>query len=168
MMMRLLIFICLLIVFVNCKRGNHQVVELRNSSSENIYFLVSKNKILTSPNEVAKVRPITSGSIEDVKAQHEDKEQEKSNKQNLYRYQIERDCVETILSSESAEIFVNAISLQSIINDRYNGYFYVFIIGENDLLKYSDQEILDKKLYKHFKTLTAKDIKEDTLTLEYF
>lgn len=168
MMMRLLIFICFLIVFASCKRGNHQVVELRNLSSENIYFLISKNKVLTSPNEVAKVRPITSGSIADVKVQHEDKEQAKSIKQNLYRYQIEKDSTELILSSESSGIFVNSISIQSIINDRYNGRFYVFIITENDLLKYSDQEIINKKMYKHFKTLTAKDIEEDTLTLEYF
>lgn len=166
-MSRLLIFICFTIIFASCRRGNYQVIALRNLSSETIYFLVSENKVLTNTNEIAKVRPIISNPFSEIKVEYEDKDQAESIRHNLYRYRIERDSVGTILTSESAEIFVNAISIQSIIKDRYNGQLNIFIITENDLLKHSDQEVIDKKLYRYFKAVMAENIKEDTLTLEY-
>ncbi len=170
-MTRLLIYICSCILLMGCKRGTHQVVELRNSSSEAIYFLISQNKTLSSSNDIAKIRPVTPKSISEIQnrdVEYEDKEIAESVKQNLYKHRIERDSIEILLTSESAGIFVEAISVGSIIKDRYNGTLHIFIISENDLQKYSDQEIIDKKLYTYFKSLTAEDIKEDTLTLEYF
>lgn len=156
---------------MGCKRATHQVVELRNSSSEAIYFLISQNKTLSSSNDIAKIRPMTSKSISEIQnrdVEYEDKEIAESVKQNLYKHRIERDSIEILLTSESAGIFVDAISIRSIIKDRYNGTLHIFIISENDLQKYSDQEIIDKKLYTYFKSLTVKDIKEDTLTFEYY
>ena len=73
-----------------------------------------------------------------------------------------------MLSSESAEIFVDAISIQRIINDRYNGKVNVFIVKESDLSEYSDQAIIEKKLYKYVTTLTEKSITDDTITIQYF
>jgi hypothetical protein len=123
--------------------------------------------VLTNTNEIAKVRPITSDPFSEIKVEYEDKEQAESIRHNLYRYRIERDSVGTILTSESAEFFTNAITVSEIIEDRYNGHLNIFIITENDLLKHSDQEVIDKKLYRHFKVVTTESIKEDTLTLEY-
>lgn len=165
--MRWIICIYFLLAFAGCKRGNPQVVALRNLSSENLYFLISENKVLTNTNEIARIRPITSNPFSEIKVEYEDKEQAESIKYNLHRYLIEKDSLTILLSSESAGTFVNAITIQSIIKDRYNGELNIFIITENNLKKYSDQEIIDKKLYRHFKALTAEDIKEDTLILEY-
>lgn len=156
-----------LLAFMGCKRGNYQVIALRNLSSETIYFLISENKVLTNTNEIAKIRPITSNPFSEIKVEYEDKEQAASIRHNLYRYRIERDSSGIILTSESAEIFNNSVSVQRIIKNRYNGQLNIFIITENDLLKHSDQEVIDRKLYKHFKAVTAENIKEDTLTLEY-
>ena len=156
-----------LLAFAGCKRGNHQVIALRNLSSETIYFLISDNKVLTNTNEIAKVRPIASDPFSEIKAEYEDKELAESIRHNLYRYRIERDSVGTILTSESAEFFANAITVKEIIENRYNGQLNIFIITENDLKKYSDKKIIDKKLYRHFKALKTEDIKEDILTLEY-
>lgn len=166
--MRWIIYIYFLTVFVSCKRENHQVVALINLSSQNIYFIASKNKVLTGPSEVAKVRPITSDPFSEIRVEYEDKEQAESIKHNLFRYKVESDSVETILTSEGVAIFNNSVSIQRIIKDRYNGELHVFIITENDLLKHTDEEIIAEKLYKHFTTLTPEDIKEDSLTLKYF
>lgn len=167
-MMRLLFFISILFFFASCKRGNRQVIELRNSSLENVYFLISENKVLSNLNEIARIRPIISRSIEEINIEYEDKEQAESTKNNLFQYRIERDSIAILLSSESAGIFINSITIKRIITDRFNGQLHVFIITEHDLQKHTDQQIINKKLYKHFGTLTPEDIKEDSLTLEYF
>ncbi|MEJ7645975.1 MAG: hypothetical protein WKF87_15375 [Chryseolinea sp.] len=166
-MSRLLIFIVSIIAFASCKRGDQQIISLKNLSPENIYFLISDNKVLKNANELAKVRPITSNPFSEIKVEYAEKEQAESIRHNLYRYRIEVDSAGTILTSESAGIFVNAISIQNIIKDRYNGQLNVFVITETDLLKHSDQEVIDKKLCRHFKAIMAENIKENTLTLEY-
>src|SRR5690606_5179020 len=106
-MTRLLIYICSCILLMGCKRATHQVVELRNSSSEAIYFLISQNKTLSSSNDIAKIRPMTSKSISEIQnrdVEYEDKEIAESVKQNLYKHRIERDSIEILLTSESAGI----------------------------------------------------------------
>ncbi len=72
-----------------------------------------------------------------------------------------------LLSSESAEMFANSISIQRIINDRYNGEFNVFLIEPNVLLGHTDQEIVEGKLYTFFVRLTERDITADTVILKY-
>lgn len=89
-------------------------------------------------------------------------------KKNLYRNLVERDSVGILLSSESVGIFVNAVTIQQIIEDRYNGSLNIFIINEADLIKNSNQEIVNKKLCKHFTTIVAEELKKDTLLVEYF
>lgn len=133
------------------------MITLRNSSSENIYFIVSENGVLSDPNEVAKVRPLM---VEDMEvAAHI--------RGYSHRYQIERDSLGTIMTSESAEIFANTVPIQSIIKNRYNGRLNIFVIAESDLFNYSDQDIVDRELYKHLKTVTDEQVKEDTMALEY-
>jgi hypothetical protein len=127
-MTRLLIFIGFITVLAGCKRGNHQVIALRNLSSENIYSLISENKVLTDPNEVSKVRPITSDPFSEIKVEYEDKEQAERIKYNLYRYRIEKDSLETLLTSGVVGIFVDANSIQNLIKDRYNGQLNIFIL----------------------------------------
>jgi hypothetical protein len=112
---------------------------------------------LSDPNEIAKIRPLLV----------EDNEVANSIRDYSHRYQIERDSLGIIMTSESAELFVNILPIQSIIKDRYNGRLNIFTISENALFDHSDQDIIGKKLYKHFKTITAEQIKEDTLALEY-
>lgn len=169
-MKRLLTYFCLLLLLLSCKRGTYQVIELRNSSLEAVYFLLSEDKILSNPNDIAKIRPATSlpiSKIKDSDIEYEDMDTEERIKQNLYRYRIERGSTETLLTSESAGIFVNAISVESIIKDRYKNDLHIFLISESDLQKNSDQEIIDQKLYYYFKSLNAEDIKESTLTFIY-
>lgn len=145
------------IVFTGCKRRGQQIITLRNLSSENICFLISEKTILSDPNEIAKVRPMVV----------EDKEVANDIRDYSHRYQIERDSLGIIMTSESAELFVNIVPIQSIINDRYNGRLNIFIINENRLFAHSDEDIIDEKLYKHFKTVTAEQVIGDTLALEY-
>ena len=145
------------VAFVSCKRGERQIITLRNSSLENIYFLVSGNSILSDPNEIGDIRPII---VQDTEVAN-------SIKGYSHRHQIAKDSLKIIINSESAEIFTDIVSIQSIIKDRYNGQLNIFIINENKVLTYSDQDIIDKKLYKHFKTITAEQMNADTLALEY-
>ena len=158
--------VVLLSIAVCCGKNQYQMIKMRNRSLEPVYFLISSN-VVPKVYEIARIRPITSSQIDEIKIEHADKEQTESIKHNLYRYLIEKDSMETLLTSESAGIFVNAISLQDIIRDRYNGKINVFIITESDLKNYSDKEIIDKKLYTRFKALKAEDVKEDMLILEY-
>ncbi len=167
-MSRQLIFVFLTISFVSCKRSKLQIITLRNLSSETIYFLISRDSVVTNTNEIAKVRPITSDPFSEIKVEYEDKELAERIGHNLYRYRIERDSVGIILTSESAGIFVNAVRVMEIIRNRYHGQLHIFIITENDLLQHSDQEVIDKKLCKHFKAVTVENIHEDTLSIEYF
>jgi hypothetical protein len=169
-MIRFLIGFCLLAGLVSCRRGTHQQVQLKNASSETIYFVISSDSILSNPNDIWSIRPITAESdlskISDMTFR-EDQDSIRS-KHNLYRYRIEDGGSAIMLSSESAEIFVDAVSIQSIINHRYNGKVNVFVVKESDLSQYSDEAIIEKKLYKYVTTLTEKSITEDTLTVQYF
>lgn len=153
-------FICFLIVCVGCKRGEKQRIEVRNLSSQNVYFALSKNNNLSS-NDIAFIRPINSVSVEQLNNENSD------NKRYFYPYLIEKDSLTTIISSESAGIFVNKITIQSIINDRFDGKVNVFIVKEKDLSSFTDEEIVSKSLYKFFKTITADDMTQDVLILEY-
>lgn len=169
-MIRVLIGFCLLAGLVSCKPGRHQQVQLENASSETIYFVISPDSILSNPNDIWRIRPITAESdlsrISDITFKED--QDSVSIKHNLYRYRIEKGTSAIMLSSESAEFFVDAISIQRIINDRYNGNVNVFAVKENDLSEYSDGAIIEKKLYKYVTTLTEKSITSDTTTIQYF
>jgi hypothetical protein len=163
-MIRILIGFCLLAGLVSCKRGKHQLLQLKNASAETIYFVISPDSILSNPNDIWGIRPKSAKS--DLSRISED--QDSIRKQILYRYRIAKGESEIMLTSGSAEIFVDAISIQSIINNRYNGKLNVFVIKESDLSGYSDQAIIEKKLYKYVTTLTEKSITGDTTTIQYF
>jgi hypothetical protein len=171
-MKKWLIGLMIFIFATHCKRGTHQTIELKNSSSESVYYLISKN-IEPDENEISKIRPAAYESFTENKKDHghaksdEDSTMRMRIKQNLYRYRIERNASAIILSSESAEIYVNIISIQSIIKDRYNGEANVFIIKERDLERNSDKEIIAKKLCTHFVSLNEGNLTHDTLILEY-
>ncbi len=165
--MRWIIYIIFQLLIVGCQRGDHQVILLKNLSAKDIYFLISKNKILTNKDDIARIRPIVARKLQETNSNSVNNQVEHSRKQSLFRFLIEKDSIEVILTSEAAGIYVNAITIKSIIKDRFDGQINIFIINENDLIKHSDQEIIDKKLYKYFKTLTLEDIVADTLTLEY-
>lgn len=165
--MKTWLYIFFLLGLVSCKQRNHQIIELKNSSSGNIYFLISKNSTPVS-DEIQKIRPISASPISDLKVMSIENDSLKVIKKNLYRNLVERDSVGILLSSESVGIFVNAVTIQQIIEDRYNGSLNIFIINEADLIKNSNQEIVNKKLCKHFTTIVAEELKKDTLLVEYF
>ena len=52
----------------------------------------------------------------------------------------------TTKKKQSAEIFVDATSIQTIIHHRYNGRVNVFVVKESDLSEYSDEAIIEKTL----------------------
>lgn len=162
--MKSIFYLFFLLLFAGCKRGNRQEILLRNLSSEDIYFLLSKNQLLTDPNDITNIRPKVAWRLDDVKM---DQNEAKSTKLSLYRNLIQRDSLEVILTSGSMAIFVDAVTIQSIIKDRFGGQMNIFIITENHLGGYSEQEIIDQKLYKFVKTLSVEDIKSDTIVLEY-
>jgi len=163
-MIRVLIAFCLLTGLVSCKRGMHQQVRLKNASSETVYFVISPDSILSNPNDISRIRPITTKSDYSKIS----KDQDSIWKETLYRNRIEKGKSGILLSSESAEIFVDAISVKGIVNDRYNGKVNVFVIKESDLSEYSDRSIIEMKLYQYVTTLTEKSITADTTTLQYF
>lgn len=162
--MKSIFYLFFLLLFAGCKRGNRQEILLRNLSSEDIYFLLSKNQLLTDPNDITNIRPKVVWKLDDVKM---DQKEAKSTKLSLYRNLIQRDSLEVILTSGSMAIFVDGVTIQSIIKDRFGGQMNIFIITQNHLGDYSDQEIIDQKLYKFVKTLSVEDIKSDMLVLEY-
>lgn len=160
-------FIISLFVFVACKTGNHQMILLKNLSSEDIFFLISKDKVLKNTDDIAGIRPKIPWQLVETKTNQDDKEEVESTKQSLFRYLVEKDSLGVILTSGSAEIFLDAVTIKSIIKDRFDGQVNIFIITKNDLYKFSDQEILDQKMYRFFKTLNTDNVNTDTLTLEY-
>lgn len=170
-MKKWLIGLIVITLATSCRRGIHQTVDLKNSSSESIYYLISKNTV-PHTDEIESIRPRSYESSGSEKNQNPAKNAEDSLmrmriEQNLYRFRIKSNDSATILSSESAEVFVDVVSIQSIIRDRYNGKANVFIIKESDLKKNSDEDILDKKLYAKVISLTEEDITNDILAFEY-
>jgi len=163
-MIRVLISFCLVAGLVNCGRGRHQQVQLKNASSETVYFVISPDSILSNPNDILRIRPITAKSD----YSRINKDQDSIWKETLYRYRIEKGNSGILLSSESAEIFVDAISVKRIINDQYNGKVNVFVIKESDLSEYSDKSIIEMKHYHYVTTLTEKSLTGDTTTIQYF
>jgi hypothetical protein len=163
--------IFIFVSLVNCKRNRHQVVELKNLSSQTVYYLISKNRTITNANEIADIRPKSYESfIESEKNQIHVLDEEDSLmrlKQNLFQYRIEANASTVVMSSESAEIYVDKISIQSIIKDRYNGEANIFLIKSRDLEENSDVEIIERKLYIHLISLTEEDITRDTVVIEY-
>ncbi|MCW5910033.1 MAG: hypothetical protein KIT62_03105 [Cyclobacteriaceae bacterium] len=167
-MTRLLIFVFISIILLSCRKGIHQEIAIKNLSLGNVYFLISENEILSNPDEMASIRPKTSApdSLMDI-AYFKDRETAEMIKESLYRNRIERDSLVTILSSESAGIFIDAVSIQRIINDRYKGKIHIFIIPEKILLLHPDNEIINNKLYQNFKTLTAGEIEDLKMIFVY-
>ena len=110
--------------------GRIRKFNLKNASSETIYFVISPDSILSNPNDIWRIRPVTAESdlsrISDITFR-EDQDSIRI-KNNLYRYRIEGGSSAIILSSESAESFVDATSIQSIISHRYNGKVNVFVV----------------------------------------
>ena len=167
-MTRMLILFCV-IALVSCKHGRHQQVQLKNVSEETVYFVTSADSILSNPNDINRIRPVTFesdlSSIGDTALKRRDQDRIE---QNLYRYRVERGDSAIILSSESAEIFVDAISIRSIIRNRYSGRLNIFIVKERDLSEYSDEVIIKQGLYKYVTTLTEQNVTDDLITIQYF
>jgi hypothetical protein len=145
------------LLLICCRTNPHQVVAIRNLSSQPIYFLVSKNTIPTEY-EIANIRPITSDLNKYLDENFEN---------SLCRYRIKKNESAIVISSESAGIFVDAISLQEILKNRYDNEAHVFVIKSTHLASNTDKEIIDNKLYDQFSTLTDKSISRDSSILEY-
>lgn len=172
-MKRLIIILIIVTSVVGCKRGPHQVILLKNSSADTIYYILSEDSTLTNLREIADVRPITSQSLssfekelKNINTKNQQEDSLERYKNALYRYRIGKGEVVVLISSESAEIFVDATSIQNIIKHRYNGKANVFIIRGDDLEKFTDNEIADQKNLP-FLSLKEENISGDSLMLEY-
>lgn len=165
----LLIYLSLIASSISCEVRKHQAIVLKNLSLKTIYYLVSDSKELSNPCHIAKIRPryfdYFSG---DSDVSDSSDELSESIDHNLYPQRIKKGDFRTLISSESNGIFVNSISIQEIIQDRYNGKLHVFVISEENLIKYSDQEIIDKKAYEKVREIRIGDIEGDSLVIEYF
>lgn len=147
-----------LVVFSSCGGRNPQAIFLQNSSDENVYFVISSDSLNPSEEEISSIRPSSYlGYDESVDDQYRD----------LYRNLIPKGAVLPIITSESSEVFVNSVSIQSIIRNRYQGKLSVFVISERDLAAKSDQEIIEEQLAQKLRTLTIEDISDDTVSLVY-
>jgi hypothetical protein len=147
-----------LVVFSSCVGRKPQAIFLQNSSDENVYFILSSDSLNPSDGEISSIRPSSYlGYDESVDDQF----------RGLYRNLIPKGAVLPIIKSESSEVFVNIVSIQSIIRNRYQGKLSVFVISERDLAEHSDQEIIEKQLAQKLRTLTIEDISEDTVSLVY-
>jgi hypothetical protein len=147
-----------LVVFSSCGGRNPQAIFLQNSSDENVYFVISSDSLNPSEEEISSIRPSSYlGYDESVDDQFRD----------LYRNLIPKGAVLPIITSESSEVFVNSVSIQSIIRNRYQGKLSVFVISERDLAAKSDQEIIEEQLAQKLRTLTIEDISDDTVSLVY-
>lgn len=147
-----------LVVSFSCGGRNPQAIFLQNASDENVYFILSSDSLNPSEEEISSIRPSSYlGYDESVDDQFRD----------LYRNLIPKGAVLPIITSESSEVFVNSVSIQSIIRNRYQGKLSVFVISERDLAAKSDQEIIEKQLAQKLQTLTIEDISDDTVSLAY-
>src|SRR5262245_41431628 len=116
-MKKLLIYTWMLCLFAGCKRGNHQVVLLKNQSRESVCFIVTENDILKNPDEIARLR--TQGSIGQIDTDFENEELAKRARYSMFRNGVERDSMAVVLTSESAGVFLNSITIEGIIDNRY-------------------------------------------------
>jgi hypothetical protein len=164
--MKYVIPIFLATFFIHCTGNDkHQVVVLKNLSPHTVYFVLSPDSFLRAPGAIARIRPsVYPGGEKDTASTAAEIE---ARQQSLFRYQIQKGKSAVILSSEAAGIFVDKISIKSIIRDRYQGKAHVFLIRESHLKKYSDEVIINKKLYDHFHTITEDEIATDTTVFEY-
>lgn len=123
-----------LVVFSSCVGRNSQAIFLQNSSDENVYSIISNDSLNPSEEEISSIRPSSYlGYDESVDDQYRD----------LYRNLIPKGAVLPIITSESSEVFVNSVSVQSIIRNGYQGNLSVFVVSERDLAAKSDQEIIE-------------------------
>lgn len=162
--MRSVIFVFSISILFGCKRGPQGVVALKNASQENVYFIVSASPVLND-HDVSMARPVkrNPGVVDSAGKS----ELDAAARWNLYRYLVEKDSTRSIVLSESAGIFVNSISVASIIEDRYNGAMNIFVINESDLLDHTDEEVIKGRLYTLIRTLKPSDVRHDTLLLTY-
>jgi hypothetical protein len=158
--------ICLIIlVFVlACKKGEKQKITLVNESSENIYFLLSKEKVLTNISDISNV--IKMNLLQENNAQFNSNAKRLNEEFNPNNNFIKKGDSAILITSESTGIFLNSITIKSIIKERFNSVLNIYIITENDLLNHSEQEIIDKKLFKLFKSVTANEINEDETVIK--
>jgi hypothetical protein len=159
--MKLLVIFSSCFLLFACERNSHQAVVMKNWSSETIYFILSANEEIVDPYEIANLRSM-------ILAPRTLKMRVEEMYEKLERFRIPAGNSAMILSSESAGIFVNAITIKSIIEDRYSGKIHIFIIKERDLKNYPDNEILERKMLRHFTTIMAEGIDKDIFMLEYF
>ena len=89
-MTRVLTGFCLIAVLISCKTCQASVSSFENRLGETIYFVMSVDSILSNPNDIARIRPITFESdlsrISDNALTTEDQDRLK---QNLFRHRIE-------------------------------------------------------------------------------
>lgn len=162
----LMIFIC------SCRKnaGNDQKIYLINKSTEDIYYVLSKDDTIAYTQSIKEIRPKTSEMKfnENTFVIYESKEDSLIARDNdMFPFRIKCGNTKQIFESMSADMIANAISIQQRINIDFNGKLNVFIINANDLKSFSDKKIVKNKLYKKVHTFTEKDIVSDSILIEY-
>lgn len=163
----ILVFIPLLF---GCKEGVRQELIVSNKSSNNIFYCIHSDSI-PDMSSVKKIRPWTD---DEIKKHHRNlkfhtKEDSIENARSLRTtYLIKKGRQKVIFSSRAVEMFLDKESIQEQIRNEYVGCLYVSIIAEDDLVRYSDKEIIENGFYRVFLSLNEDEIKENTMKFIYY
>jgi hypothetical protein len=156
------LMVCFCTIAISCKKGNRQVVVLDNISSENIFFVLSKEASIRNNSDISAIR--TTGL-----RITQSKNRELIESSERYNTNIVKSGESSIiLTSEAAGIFLDVISIGSVIQDRYDGRVYVFVVKEGDLSSYSDLEIIKRYRYSLLAILRPGEMVEDSIVLKYY
>lgn len=161
--------ILFILLIVGCKGGVHQEILLLNKSNSSIHCILYSDTTLNI-SEIESLRPETDITIKEhfkSLANYSKNDSLEIVESLKTKGTIKPNTSKIILASSYVGIFRNKESIKSLIKNHYNGKVHIFILKSEYLNNYSNKEIIEKKLYKQFVTLTEKDIIKDTLIFEY-
>jgi hypothetical protein len=85
----------------------------------------------------------------------------------MFPFRIKKDSEKRIFESMSEDVAINIISMQQRIKENYDGKLNIYVIKANDLISFSDNQIINNKLYKKVKSFTEKDILSDSILVKF-
>ncbi|MCH7396726.1 hypothetical protein MM236_01950 [Belliella sp. DSM 107340] len=108
---------------------------------------------------MSKIKEIRPWSEDEIKSHHRNlkfdtKRDSIENAKSLRTtYLIKKDSQKVVFSSRAVGLFLDKESIQEQIRNEFAGCLYVSVIAEDDLIKYSDVEIIKNGLLKPFFSL---------------
>jgi hypothetical protein len=119
-----IIYLIILIFLLACKKGEKQKITLLNESSENIYFLLSKEKVLTNISDTSNI--VKMNLLQENESQFNTNAKRLIEEFNPNNNFIEKGESAILITSESTGIFLNSITIKSIIKERFNGALNIY------------------------------------------